>query len=505
MNALPSGLSVLYISALRAHLAETGENALNQAYELGRTALGDGVSVLDLVFLHHNSLSKLMLEQRLDEVELRLAGEFLAECLCAYDMALRGYQETNARLFEANADLRRATNAVGSAHQALKAEVLERERAEEALLHAKKLQAIGLLAGGVAHHFNNLLLVVIGNLDLAMRRIKAGDEMERFLVAARHGAERGAQVTRQLLTFSRQQKLEAKVVDTAAWAADIASLLESALRGDILVETDVATSVWPMHIDPVQLDLAILNLGVNARDAMPTGGVLHLSITNRQVDDERLSLRGGYVVIEVRDTGGGVAPDVLPRVFEPFFTTKTADPGTGLGLSQVHGFVNQSGGAVEMESVVGQGTTVRLYLPAAANIAATIPGSEPAAVAPASSGRLLVVDDDVDVADVAAELLQGCGYSVQLAHRGQGALDLLKAGEPVDLVFSDVMMPGGMSGIQLAHEVHRRFPALPILLTTGYSDAMAGAAAEGLPVITKPYRVEDLRVRIDQLLKAGDP
>jgi two-component system NtrC family sensor kinase len=501
MTDLPLGFARLYVTALRGHLIGSGEHPLHHAYELGRRALGLGLGVLDLVLLHHDSLSELMFEDGTEDLSeaLPLGAEFLAECLSPFEMTLRGYQQSNAHLSKANADLVRANALVAAAHERLKAEMAERERAEEALLHARKLQAIGSLAGGVAHHFNNLLTVVLGNLELARHRI-VDEKTDAFLLAAARGAERGAQLTKQLLTFSRQQMLQPRTVDPAVWLADVTRLLIGSLRGDIVVKTEVRGAPGAIEVDPSQLDLAILNLAVNARDAMPNGGILRLSVENKRLDDHSLGIQGDYVVINVSDTGEGVAPDVLPRVFEPFFTTKEGGPGAGLGLSQVHGFVHQSGGAVDIGSVLGEGTTIRLYLPVTANPVIGHPSDAPSVLESNAMGHLLVVDDDVEVADIAAQLLQNCGYSVRLAHGAQAALDIMKSGETVDLIFSDIIMPGGMNGVQLAEEVRRSFPRVPILLASGYSDSIAGAKAKGLEVITKPYRSEDLRKRIDELL-----
>jgi signal transduction histidine kinase len=498
-------LAPLYRAALAEHMAGAGESALLQAYTLGRTALAEGLGVVDLVLLHHAALSDVLSARPADtHGELALATGFLAECLAPFEMMQRGYQETNARLSASNANLMAANAATAAANEALKAEVAERERAEAALVHAQKLQAVGLLAGGVAHHFNNLLTVVLGNLHLARRRAKTGEDIERYLLAAADGAERGAQVVKQLLTFSRQQVLKTQIVDVSHWMAAASPLLVSALRGDIAVDIEVEPAVWPIRIDPAQLELALLNLAVNARDAMPDGGVLRISASNRHMEDDRLGLHGDYVMIAVSDTGEGVDPDIAPRVFEPFFTTKPLGPGAGLGLSQVHGFIHQSGGAIDLESLVEQGATFRVYLPAEPQAAPT--DAEPAAVRRRhvdAAGRVLIVDDDVDVADLVGQLLQGCGYAVTHAHRAKAALDLLIAGEPVDLVFSDILMPGGMNGVQLAEEVRRRFPKVPVLLATGYSEVMSEATAKGLPVITKPYDSDDLCERVSQLMGAG--
>jgi two-component system NtrC family sensor kinase len=266
------------------------------------------------------------------------------------------------------------------------------------------------------------------------------------------------------------------------------------------VEIDVTSPIWPIRIDSAQLELALLNLAVNARDAMPRGGVLRISAANRHVKDDRLGLHGAYVVISVADTGEGVDPNLVSRVFEPFFTTKDLGPGAGLGLSQVHGFVHQSGGAVALDSVVGQGTTVHIYLPATLEAVADVSDTPMINQSPKDgSGRVLLVDDEVEVCDLTGQLLEGFGYTVKLVHRATAALDILDAGEPIDLLFSDIIMPD-MNGVQLAKEVRRRFPRLPVLLATGYSEAMPEATALGLAVVAKPYDVNVLSDQLGELI-----
>ena len=306
-----------------------------------------------------------------------------------------------------------------------------------------------------------------------------------------------------MLSFSRQQMLQPRPLAVAAWLANTTSLLASALRGDIAVEVQADGDLAIIEVDPAQLELALLNLAVNARDAMPAGGLLSITARDALLVEPRLGLEGRYVVIEVADTGEGVPADVLPQVFEPFFSTKDQGPGAGLGLSQVHGFAHQSGGAVEMENRPGGGALVRLYLPASSKSApATILTRRPALAKSAAAGRVLVVEDDLELAQLVAELLQSLGYSVTLADRAQAALDLISSGEPIDLVFSDVVMPGGMNGVQLARELAARSPQTPVLLTSGYNDAVEDLDSKGLSFIPKPYRPEDLQAGIDRLLGA---
>jgi two-component system, NtrC family, sensor kinase len=304
-------------------------------------------------------------------------------------------------------------------------------------------------------------------------------------------AERGALLTKQLLAFSRQEMLAPEVIEPSRRLPEIALLLGGSLRGDIRIDAAIPAELWPIKVDAAALELALLNLGLNARDAMPNGGTLRIAAANRRIEDEGVAFPGDYVLIEVRDTGAGIPADILPRVFEPFFTTKEVGAGTGLGLSQVHGFAHQSGGAVDIESSPGHGTSVRIFLPAVPAPAKIADTPVPNHVHRAT-GTVLVVEDDIDVADLAAGLLQRCGFTVKLAYRALAALDLLRRGEKVDLIFSDVLMPDGISGIELAEEVRSRFPTVPVLLATGYSDVATDAIAKGLPIITKPYRTRDL-------------
>ncbi len=490
-----------YTSALEGHLLRASEASLHQAYELGRQSLNDGLSLVDVALLHHDALAHLMSDIDDDANALERAAQFFAECLSPFEMSLRGYSEVNARLVESNLALAQANVETQAAHVALIAETAERERMVVELQQAQKLKAIGEIAGGVAHNFNNLLTVIIGNLDLARRRLKGVEHVEGFITAAYEGAERGAKVTRQLLAFSRQEMLSPQVLAPSPRLVDIASMISASLRGDIAVRCSPPDGLWTVNIDPSQLELALLNLAFNARDAMPDGGVLRLNAANRTLRDGRLGLNGEYLVIEVSDDGEGISPENLDRVFDPFFTTKGAASGTGLGLSQVYGFAHQSRGAVDIVSVLGEGTTVRLYLPADRRTAANdTEAAQPTRRHDVEGGTVLVVEDDDAVADLAVGLLEGCGYLVKRADSARSALRLLRNGEHVDLLFSDIMMPGGMNGIQLAQEVRRGFPDISILLTTGYSDAIVDADARGMKILAKPYGDVELRRDVHSLL-----
>ena len=502
MSEPPHPFAQRYADALARQLSNAGETALHNAYELGREALNTGLSIIDLVQLHHDALGSLLIHTSVPDAGayLKRGADFLAECVSPFEMTLLGYRETNLRLTALNQELEEANRATRLANERLTAEMAERQRAEEALRQTQKLQAIGRLAGGVAHNFNNLLTIVLGNLDLAKafaseNRIVA----ERLAVAAR-AAERGAAVTRQLLAFSRQQILRPEIFEPSARLPEMILLLGGALGGDIKIETNIPSELWPIDIDQTELELTLLNLAINARDAMPAGGVLRISAENRVVRDERLALEGEYLMIEVQDNGSGISPEILPRIFDPFFSTKGIDRGTGLGLSQVYGFAHQSNGAIDVDSVVGQGTVFRLYLPAMhATLAAQRP-SERSHQHP-DHGTILIVEDEVDVAEIAAAMLQECGFEVRVAYRAQPALELLGRGEHIDLIFSDVLMPDGMNGIDLAQEIGRRFPQTKVLLATGYSDALSDAARRGLQIIPKPYRPKELCERVCALLQ----
>ena len=373
---------------------------------------------------------------------------------------------------------------------------------EDHLRQAQKIEAIGQLTGGVAHDFNNLLMVISGGLSILERQADP-ERRQRILDGMRQAAERGASLTRQLLAFSRRQPLRPEPVDLARGIDSMRELLDRTLSGDVLVETRFAAGLWPVIADPAELELVVLNLCVNARDAMPQGGRITISADN--VDDfQRGDLSGNFVRLGVADTGTGMSKDVLARVFEPFFTTKEVGKGSGLGLAQVYGFARQSGGLVEIDSTPGEGTRVTLFLPRSDTtpVSAPVISDTDASADRRSNGLVLLVEDDDEVATLVSEMLLHLGYEVTRTASAQAALGALANDRPVDIVFSDIMMPGGMNGIELAREIRRRRPGLPILLTSGHPEAVRrDAQAERIELLPKPYEIKTLSASLSRVAR----
>jgi signal transduction histidine kinase/ActR/RegA family two-component response regulator len=391
------------------------------------------------------------------------------------------------------------TRALEEANKHLRLEMEERARVEETLRQAQKIEAIGQLTGGVAHDFNNLLMVISGGLDMLDRQADP-NRRRRLMDGMIQAAQRGASLTRQLLAFSRRQKLRPESLDIAAQIGGMRELLDRSLRGDVHVEFDFPNSLWPVEVDPGELELVILNLAVNARDAMPSGGTIIVRGENvPNWTDEQVA--GDYVRLSVVDTGIGMSPEIVSRVFEPFFTTKDVGKGSGLGLAQVHGFATQSKGTVRIQSKVGRGTSIELYLPRSFDI----PSKERhlidlTRVRPkkSSQGRTLLVEDDDEVAALVAEMLSQLGYDVTRAASAAAALGALADGRSVDVVFSDIMMPGGMNGVELALEIKRRRSDIPVLLTSGYAEAAAHEAeAADIQILAKPYHIDELAAALN--------
>jgi PAS domain S-box-containing protein len=372
---------------------------------------------------------------------------------------------------------------------------LRLEESREQLFRSQKMEALGQLTGGLAHDFNNLLTAILGACELGLRNITDTDKVKRMLEGVRNSAQRGAGLTKQLLAFARAQPLEIKQIDLRQFFADVATLVRPSLRSDIEVVTEISDQLWPVDADAGALELALLNLAFNARDAMKDGGSLKISAHNEVLSGKPDGLRGEHVVLRVADTGPGMPPEVMERVFEPFFTTKGFGEGTGLGLSQVFGFAKQIGGAVTVDSRAGEGATFSIYLPArhgSGTAQSRLNGAR-------TLGRVLIVEDDGFVAELAADMLGELGFEAMIAHSAKEALERLAGGDKPKLVFSDVVMPGGITGVELARKLRERFPELPILLTTGYSEQVS--ATQGFPVLQKPYELSALASAIGDLLK----
>ena len=377
-------------------------------------------------------------------------------------------------------------------------EVAAREKAQEQLRQAQKMETIGQLTGGVAHDFNNLLMAVMGNLDLLRKRLPADPRLHRLVDGALQGAERGASLTQRLLAFARQQDLRAVAVDLCALIQGMIDLLERSLGPRIALRLDLPDGLPPARADTNQLELAVLNLTINARDAMPDGGTIDLRVCEYKASADPQLKSGRYLKLSVIDTGTGMPPEILQRAVEPFFSSKALGKGTGLGLSMVHGLAVQLGGALQLSSTVGTGTTATLLLPAA-TAAAEVETPTPQPQKTRRSAVILFVDDDPLIAMSTREMLEDLGHRVIGASSGRHALDIIRSEQPIDLMMTDHLMPG-MTGIELAVASRELRPSLPILLATGYAELPEGAQL-ALPRLAKPYHQDQLRDRLDQLLR----
>jgi PAS domain S-box-containing protein len=366
---------------------------------------------------------------------------------------------------------------------------LELERVQQQLAESQKLDALGQLTGGVAHDFNNLLMIVSGNIQRLKPLVSHDPKAARAAQAIETASERGASLTRQLLTFARRQRVNPQAVSLIERIQAIREVLVSGIGTHVGLEIESPPQTWPVVVDVAELEVALVNLVLNARDAMPEGGTIAITATNSSRPPDALVAGGDYVVLTVKDTGVGIPPDVLAKVFEPFFTTKPVGRGTGLGLSQVYGFAHQAGGTVRIASELGKGTAVSIYLPRAA--AGAIGRSEKAVPATGvHSGTVLLVEDNPDVANASTGLLEQLGYSVQWAPDAESALKAIEA-DGFALVLSDIVMPGRIDGIGLARTIRQKRPTLPIVLATGYSDAVHNAPPD-FPILRKPYQVHEL-------------
>jgi two-component system, NtrC family, sensor kinase len=409
------------------------------------------------------------------------------------------------------------TRREAAANEMLRDEIVRREQTEEKLRQAQKMEAVGRLTGGIAHDFNNLLTAIIGNLDLALRRLDGPDRVRGWLANSRQASERAATLVQRLLAFSRQHPLEVRSVDINRLVQGMSELLGRSIGETVTIETVLAAGLWNAAIDPNQLENAIVNLAVNARDAMPEGGRLTIETANGHLDETYVESAGEdiapgqYVMVAMSDTGAGMSRDVISRAFEPFFTTKPTGVGTGLGLSQVYGFVKQSGGHIRIYSEVGVGTTIKLYFPRLTGQLGlpewTARGATPTP-APSLDGTeaIFVVEDDPQVNKLAVEALQERGYQVISAPDGAAALKLIGDAPSIDLLLTDVVLPGGMNGRELADAVHRRRPAIKILYMTGYTrNAIIhhGRLDPDIDLLTKPFTADALARKVRRILDSG--
>jgi PAS domain S-box-containing protein len=386
-----------------------------------------------------------------------------------------------------------------------------RNAVQDQLRQAQKMEAIGQLTGGLAHDFNNLLGVILGNLDLLAERFETRGEEKDLTEAAIQAALRGAELIRQLLAYARRQPLAPKLTQLSPLLEAAAKLLRRSLGENISLELQILEGIWPVRIDVSQLDSSLLNLAVNARDAMPNGGRLIIEATNVSIDNHASELNqeatpGDYVLLAVSDTGSGMSPEVLSRVFEPFYTTK-GNRGSGLGLSMVHGFIKQSGGYSKIYSEPGKGTTIRIYLPRALDGDLSEPDTLHDGMPTGEQEIILVVEDNASIRDLAVRHLESLGYCTISAADGVSALAIIKSGTLIDLLFTDVVMPGGLDGRALAAEARQLLPGLKVLFTSGFTAAAASAAIEdefGSNLLSKPYRKSDLARRVRTMLDASE-
>ncbi|MCW3475757.1 hybrid sensor histidine kinase/response regulator [Limobrevibacterium gyesilva] len=438
---------------------------------------------------------------RLDEPP---GSEFGSLALAFNDMAAAlGQQRAELQNLNATLEARveERTRDLSESRNRLQVEMAERENTEATLRQAQKLQAVGQLAGGIAHDFNNLLTAIVGALDLLRGRLPAGQEsLVRLVDNALLSAERGGKLTGQLLAFSRRQRLLPVPSDLNMTVVALSNLLGSTLGRSIRIQTDLVQDLWPAMVDPSQIEAVIINLAINARDAMPDGGVLTIATRNVTLGVGGNVAPGDYVAVRVSDTGTGMAPEVMARVFEPFFTTKEPGRGSGLGLSQVHGLAMQSGGDVRIESKPGEGTTVTLLLPRAKAMPA-MPRPDPLSgrAGPRRRARILVVDDDSDVRQMTGEMLSERGYAVELASGGEEALAILARDGGFDALLVDYVMPG-MNGVALIQAAHAIRPGLRTLMITGHAELQAGEAIGAESILRKPYNIAILDERLERLL-----
>jgi signal transduction histidine kinase len=498
------------IAELRATI-ELHDNH-QSAEALALVKAGTGKAIMDRI---RDQVDELRLRQRTriaGRLETaRREGEMLAfvaviTVMTAFAVAVASLGQLRTQIAQISA----AGDDLRQANQALASEAEQRAKLADQLRQSQKMEAIGQLTGGLAHDFNNMLAVIVSSVELAKRHLAKKDgNPHRFLDSALAGADRAATLTHRLLAFSRQQPLAPQSIDPNRMVASMAEILHRTLGEVIRLETVLGAGLWRAFADPTQLENAILNLAVNARDAMENGGKLTIETNNAYLDDDYAAKHlgipaGQYVLIAISDTGFGIPPEIIERIFDPFFTTKGVGKGTGLGLSQVYGFVRQSGGHIKVYSEPGQGTTVKVYLPRYYGAEALEPVGMPAGPEPRGSleETILVVEDDDNVRQLAVDSLMELGYKVIPTPGPAAALRELGKGMSVDVLFTDVVMPD-MNGRKLAEEARKQRPDLKILFTTGYSQnaiVHGGILDPGVDLIVKPYPVDKLARKIRELL-----
>ncbi|MGM3386710.1 PAS domain-containing protein [Stutzerimonas stutzeri] len=491
------------------HLVDVvGEHAYNARSEQIKAALAGQSVVFEAYMPHQDGTRRQSLMHYLPrrDGDGRVHGFFvLAQDVTERWQAEQALRELNETL---ESRVQERTNALAEVYERLLKEMASREQAQEALRQAQKMEAVGQLTGGIAHDFNNMLTGIIGGLDLIQRYNQTGRHAEtgRFIDAAVTSANRAAALTHRLLAFARRQPLNLKRVDLNALVDSMRDLLVRTLGSHILVDAQLQPDLWPASSDENQLESALLNLVINARDAMPDGGSLYIATANvvlsRQAEIGDLPA-GRYVTLSVLDSGCGMTAKVLASAFEPFFTTKPIGQGTGLGLSMIYGFVRQAGGHVQIRSEPGKGTEVTLYLPAHHRLSDSPAGASPVADAPraAQGETVLVVEDDPAVRMLVVDVLGMLGYAALEAAEGNAAVKILESHAHIDLLVSDVGLPG-MNGRQLADIARQHRPSLPVLFMTGYAEqaASSGFLDTGMDMISKPFAIDDLISRIRDML-----
>ena len=505
LRAIVEGRIVLLQANLARFRAGDSISDFADEFERGRAAMDQARDIVTVMKAEEASLMR----QRLEGAEVR--GDQLRAALAVTGvavLALGGFAFANGR--RRLADAVSARDSLAEANARLLEAAASREAAEAQVRQVQKMQAVGQLAGGIAHDFNNMLAIVIGSLDLAKRRLRKDvDRADACIDNALEGANRAALLTARLLAFSRQQPLDPRVLDVNKLVGGMSELLRRTIGENMRVETVLAGGLWRTFADPAQLENAIVNLCVNARDAMPDGGKLTIETTNAHLDDAYAVQHedvtaGQYVMISVTDTGTGMPPEVIERAFDPFYTTKGAGRGTGLGLSQVHGFVKQSHGHVKIYSEPGVGTTIKIYLPRNSGEEVVREESRPVGELPhARDGEIvLVVEDDERVRHLSVDALRELGYTVVQGADAAQALTVLTLQPRVDLLFTDVVMPD-LDGRRLADRAREQRPSLKVLYTTGYTkNAIVhnGMLDADVAFLAKPFTIEQLAGKVRQVL-----